>query len=160
MILRESKCKYIVVTLCGLGTKEIYPLVRLSMAPKARSIKKPKPNKSVKKTIKKSPPKLVKSGQKCRDCKQSFGNNFSYARHSLMVHQKQVQCPIGECTKKLKSISGLQNHFRTTHKNACNLCGHSNKNKSGLQVHLALVHNLKRCTCGGTRRERMNAYFD
>lgn len=130
------------------------------MAPKARPIPKTKRNNSVKKAIKKSPAKLVKIGQKCRECKQNFENNFSYARHTLMVHNKQVQCPISECTKKLKSISGLKNHFRTTHKNACNLCGHSNKNKSGLQVHLALMHNLKRCTCGITRSERMKVYFD
>lgn len=130
------------------------------MAPKTRKTQKVKPNKSSKKTIKKPQAKQVKDGQKCRDCNRSFDNHFLYAGHSLRVHLRQVQCPISGCTQKLKRFSGLTNHFRTTHKNACSLCGHSNKNKSGLFVHMAIVHGLKRCTCGVPRRERINNHFD
>lgn len=138
------------------------------MAPKTRVTQQKTPkikrNKIVKKTTQKSTSKQVKHSRKavisCRDCNRSFDNRFAYARHSLMVHLKHVKCPINECTRMLKSMSGLLNHFRTTHKNACSLCGHSNKNKSGLRVHLALVHDLKRCTCGIPRSERMKVYFD
>lgn len=102
----------------------------------------------------------VKTKRKCRDCNKIYENNFVYASHSLKVHYKQVKCPMQECDQKLKSFAGLMNHLRTTHKNACSLCGRSNKNKSGLLVHLALVHDIKRCVCSVPRCERINAHFE
>lgn len=128
------------------------------MAPKTRQSSTS--NKSSKKESKKPQGNQVKIGRKCRHCNRVYEDPFLFARHSLMVHHKQVECPMPECSRKLKSVSGLMNHFRTTHKNGCSLCGHSNKNKQGLLVHLALVHNLKRCVCSVSRRERMNGFFE
>lgn len=134
------------------------------MAPKTRKTSQTSENSrtktSTEKKIKKTKTKQVKIKRKCRLCDQIYENQFAYARHSLTVHHKQVKCPMHECSQKMKSVSGLMNHLRTTHKNACNLCGHSNKNKNGLLVHLALVHNLKRCVCNVSRRERMNVFFE
>ncbi len=128
------------------------------MAPKTRQSSSS--NQSTENKIENSRSDAEKNGQKCRHCNQIYENPFIYARHSLMVHHKQVKCPMQDCGRKLKSVAGLMNHFRTTHKNACSLCGHSTKNQQGLRVHLALVHDLKRCVCGVTRRERMNGFFE
>lgn len=133
------------------------------MAPSKTNRKSVKKSSISKKTSKKSQPKEpnpVKGGRKCTDCKRTYETSFLYARHVLMVHQKSINCPMEECGRKLKSIAGLLNHFRGTHKNACSLCGHSTKNRNGLRVHLALVHDLKRCVCSVTRRERMNAFSE
>lgn len=130
------------------------------MAPTTRQASISKNSTSSMNKTKKSQPNEDKFGRKCRDCNGTYENNFLFARHSLMVHQRQVKCPMHECSRKLKSVSGLMNHFRTTHKNACSLCGHSNKNKQGLLIHLALVHDLKRCVCSVSRRDRMKNYFE
>lgn len=128
------------------------------MAPRTRENSNNK-KVSVEKPAKTQCNEVKTNGRKCRDCNRTYENAFLYARHSLMVHQKQVQCPIVDCKRKMKSTAGLMNHFRTTHKNACSLCGHSTKNKNGLLVHLALVHDLKRCVCDVSRRVRMIENF-